>query len=69
MYHANVIRVERSCEALRQAMEAVIAVLGNSECNPALYEHMKATCHGMTEENDIAVQALVEWASTRATTD
>lgn len=61
MTNANVLRVEKSCERLRIALEAIVAILEDSDRNPALFEHMKATCHDAADENILAVRALVEW--------
>lgn len=60
MTSAKVRRVEESCEKLRIALEACIAILGNSDCNAALYEHMKTTTSAAADENILAVRALVE---------
>lgn len=65
MVHANVLRVEKSCERLRIALEAMVNILGNSDANPALYEYMKTSTSADADENILAVRALVEWANSR----
>lgn len=65
MVHANVLRVEKSCELLRVALEAMVSVLENGDTNPALYELLKAHGSGICDENILAVRALVEWAKDR----
>lgn len=64
MVNANVMRVEKSCERMWIALEALIAILEDSDRNAALYEHMKTTCHDACDENRLAVRALVEQAKT-----
>jgi hypothetical protein len=65
MVNANVERVERNAEQLRVAVEALVAVLENSDCNSALYEHMKKTCRAACDENILAVRELSEWLTTK----
>lgn len=63
MVNANVLRVEKSCERMWIALEALVAILEDSDRNPALHEHMKLTCHAAADENRLAVRALVEQAN------
>lgn len=59
---AELQRVEKSCEQLRIALEAMVSVLGNQDTNAALYELLKAHGSAICDENILAVRALIESA-------